>query len=142
MANYTFNHNRFVSEQFERETVIINLEDGLYYSLSTSATEILNLLKEGLSVEEIIALLSAHYANRQDLPGLVENFVADIVNQGIVVPGNGDSQVKLEDVAKIFPPKESESHFAPPVLTRFDDMQEILLLDPIHQVSEQGWPHQ
>jgi hypothetical protein len=26
-------------------------------------------------------------------------------------------------------------------LSRFDDMQEMLLLDPIHDVAETGWPH-
>jgi hypothetical protein len=142
MANYTIDQNRFVSEQFERETVIINLEDGLYYSLSATATEILNLLKGGLSVEEIVVLLSAHYTNKAELPGLVEGFVAEIVKQGIVIPRSPDFQGNKEDVAKMIPANGPDTHFDSPAITRFDDMQEILLLDPIHQVSEQGWPHQ
>jgi hypothetical protein len=31
--------------------------------------------------------------------------------------------------------------FAEPVIEEFDDMQGLLLLDPIHDVSEEGWPH-
>jgi hypothetical protein len=27
------------------------------------------------------------------------------------------------------------------VLERYTDMQELLLLDPIHDVDESGWPH-
>jgi hypothetical protein len=29
----------------------------------------------------------------------------------------------------------------PPVLERYTDMQELLFLDPIHDVDESGWPH-
>jgi hypothetical protein len=30
--------------------------------------------------------------------------------------------------------------FAAPALNTFSDMQELLLLDPIHEVDEAGWP--
>jgi len=30
--------------------------------------------------------------------------------------------------------------FEPPVLTTFSDMQELLWLDPIHEVDDAGWP--
>jgi hypothetical protein len=30
----------------------------------------------------------------------------------------------------------------PPALEKFTNMQDILLLDPIHDVSDMGWPHQ
>jgi hypothetical protein len=31
--------------------------------------------------------------------------------------------------------------FVSPVLEKFSDLQELLLLDPIHEVDEEGWPH-
>jgi hypothetical protein len=31
--------------------------------------------------------------------------------------------------------------FAPPIFERYDDMRDLLTLDPIHEVSEEGWPH-
>jgi len=30
--------------------------------------------------------------------------------------------------------------YAPPVLETFSDMQDLLLLDPIHEVDDAGWP--
>ena len=30
--------------------------------------------------------------------------------------------------------------FTPPKLERYTDMQEIILLDPVHKVDSQGWP--
>jgi hypothetical protein len=142
MAKYTIDRKRFVSEQFEQETVIINLEEGLYYSLSATATETLNLVEQGFSVEEIVDVLRARYINKEELPGLVESFVAEIERQGILIPRPERFQTNLEGAARNISADRTEARFDPPVITRFDDMQEILLLDPIHQVSEQGWPNQ
>jgi hypothetical protein len=32
--------------------------------------------------------------------------------------------------------------FEPPLLEKFDDLQDLILLDPVHEVlEEEGWPH-
>jgi hypothetical protein len=31
--------------------------------------------------------------------------------------------------------------FEPPTLEHYTDMEYFLLLDPIHEVDESGWPH-
>jgi len=31
--------------------------------------------------------------------------------------------------------------YTKPVLNVFTDMQEVIALDPVHDVSEKGWPH-
>ena len=31
--------------------------------------------------------------------------------------------------------------FEAPILNKYNDMQELLLLDPIHDVDEAGWPN-
>ena len=35
-----------------------------------------------------------------------------------------------------------KTQFEFPIIEKFTDMQELLLLDPIHEVDEKGWPHQ
>jgi hypothetical protein len=32
------------------------------------------------------------------------------------------------------------ARFVEPALNKYTDMQELLLLDPVHEVSEAGWP--
>jgi len=34
----------------------------------------------------------------------------------------------------------ADAPFVLPVLERYTDMQELLLIDPIHDVDETGWP--
>ena len=31
--------------------------------------------------------------------------------------------------------------FEPPLISKYSDMQELLILDPIHDVSDAGWPN-
>jgi hypothetical protein len=31
--------------------------------------------------------------------------------------------------------------YVEPEIVEFDDMQEMLLLDPIHEVKDKGWPY-
>lgn len=141
MSAYMIDKSKFVFEQFDQEMVLINLEDGLYYNVSDTGTEVLRILEQGLTVADVLDVLSAHYSNTDELPALVEGFVAELEEQGILLPlpqgAPMNSQYSAQEAAR----NGTKKCFTPPVLTRFDDMQEILLLDPIHQVSEQGWPN-
>jgi hypothetical protein len=141
MTSYTIDHKRFVFEQFDKEMVLINLENGFYYNVSDTGTEVLSLLEQGLPVAEVLEALSVRYINNDALSGLVEGFVAELEKQGIVLPRSEGTPAISMSAATEAPRNDTEACFAPPTLTRFDDMQEILLLDPIHQVNEQGWPN-
>jgi hypothetical protein len=141
MLMFQIDKSRFVFEQFDQEMVLINLEDGLYYSVSDTGTEVLRLLEQGLTVAEILEDLSEHYSNTEELQALVEGFVAELKEQGILLPLPQGAPMNSQPAAQSAARYGNKKCFVPPVLTRFDDMQEILLLDPIHQVSEQGWPN-
>ena len=82
MSAYMIDKSRFVFEQFDKEMVLINLEDGLYYNVSDTGTEVLQLLEQGLSVAEVLDILSAHYSNTEQMPDLVEGFVAGAERAG------------------------------------------------------------
>lgn len=141
MPTYTIDKSRFVFEQFDKEMVLINLEDGLYYNISDSGTEIIHLLEQGLSVAEVLDVMSAHYSNTEEMAALVEGFVADLKEQGILIPLSQETSANPLSAVQASARNGTKKCFVPPVLTRYDDMQEILLLDPIHQVSDQGWPN-
>jgi len=97
MTAYTIDKSRFVFEQFDKEMVLINLEDGLYYNVSDTGTEVLHLLEQGLSVAEVLDVLSARYVNKDELPALVEGFVAELEKQGILLPLPQGAPAKLRN---------------------------------------------
>ena len=63
----------------------------------------------------------------------VTSFIENLLNEKIIMP--------CVDVPPSQPwsPQFSKS-FSLPVLDRFDDLRELLFLDPVHDVSEAGWP--
>ena len=59
----------------------------------------------------------------------------------LIVP---DKEKSNNDVNKsdnnATPPQQDNLNFEKPVLQKHTDMQELLLLDPIHEIDEKGWP--
>lgn len=131
---YVINRPKIVMEQFEDESILINLETGAYYSLNPSASEVLRLAELCPSTADVVDVLSRRYRTDASLIApSVTQLLADAVEQQLVRadPGSAGSGVDANACG---------SPFVAPRLARFDDMKEILLLDPIHDVDESGWP--
>jgi len=63
-------------------------------------------------------------------------FATRLVDEGLLRPTDGS-----ETTAALQLPEPARGDtFAEPVLTRYEDIQELLLIDPIHEVDEDGWP--
>lgn len=130
-----------VHETIEEETVIVNLENGNYYSLRNAGMAIWNLIENGANFAEIYQALSDRY---QGTPEEIQKGIHDLL---IVLQKEGLLQVtSTGPCLNPSPPLNSEARavkpfFEYPVLEKFSDMQELLLLDPIHEVDEKGWPH-
>jgi hypothetical protein len=131
---YTTQVPMVVSRQFETEVIIANFETGIYYSLSGTAADIWLALESGASIEEIIMAFEALETPDVETPKqLVPKFIEELLSEQVVAP--------CVSVPRSQPwsPQFSRS-FSPPVLDRFDDLRELLFLDPVHDVSEAGWP--
>jgi hypothetical protein len=123
------------SELFDGELVIAHYGSGLYYSLSEAGALVWQGLRHGLAVDEVTAWLGGHFtAEAAAIPAHVQNFVARLKDEGLLI--EVADAVKVSELPAVTTQKWSE-----PVLERFDDLQELLLLDPVHDVSDAGWPH-
>lgn len=119
------------------EAVIVHLGTGNYYSLDNSGGRIWNLLLDGASPDEITALLCRTFTGeRDDIARAVNELLDRLRSESLIVPA--DRQPPAVDEA----PTGTPLPFEPPVLHTYTDMQELLLLDPIHEVdTAAGWPH-
>lgn len=132
-----------VSEAFEDEVVIIHLESGAYYSLDQCGAAIWQLLQQGVDLTEISTRLGAAYqVNPTEIAPFVSAFIAELTGEQLVVPDilpapplNGVLGKALAQTGGA-----AKALFTRPVLTKFTDMQDLLLLDPIHDVNSSGWP--
>jgi hypothetical protein len=118
-------------QSIDGEVVVINLATGIYYSLRHLAAALWERIDAGATPEAILGEVTAAYGN--GARPLVEAFLRELSDEGLIVAGNA--------AASAATPSPLPATFAPPLPEKFTDMQELLLLDPIHEVDEIGWPH-
>jgi len=135
--SYRVNTPSVVSETIDGEVIIINLEAGHYYSLNNAVgVHVWSAIDAGHPIDAITAALSDHYAETSDVIGAtVTTFVDELATEGLIVAAALDDKQNT-----IVLSADNERVFAAPTLQKFTDMQDLLLLDPIHEVDETGWP--
>lgn len=125
-------------ETLDGETIVIDLSTGTYYSLRGSAPAIWQALVTGASREAILGALEHHYdAAREELAEAVNAFLSQLEAENLITGRRGGVPATASAVGKA----RTRSPFEPPVLEKYEDMQDIILLDPVHMVDDQGWPH-
>jgi hypothetical protein len=131
---------KIVHQVFDDEVVIINLDTGTYYSVEGVAAEIWSRI-DGTTVKELVDDLTSRYeAGQQEVEPLVMRFLDELQSEGLIVPAETLRERAAEGPPTTAQPRSGNGQFQAPVLRKFDDMQELLLLDPIHEFDEAGWP--
>lgn len=138
---YALREPEVALEAFDGEAILIDFRSGSYYSLSPLASEIVMGLGAHRSPQELTSSIEARYPDAgervsADLCGLVQRLLED----GVIVPAPTNAEAPAEAPASESPPPAGD--YQPPEVERFEDMQEMLLLDPIHDVDLAGWPVQ
>lgn len=118
-------------QSIDGECVLIDFESGAYYSAEGAAAEALERIGRGEGCERIAEAL----AGRLGLPLAeaelhVRSFLGHLVRERLVVDegsaGTPDADATPSGLLR---------------LTKYRDLEDLLLLDPIHDVSDAGWPH-
>lgn len=124
------------SQIFDDEAVVMDMTSGLYFSLRGAAAAIWSAIEAGATREQTAAALSARYdAPAEAIAAALDETLAALGEHGLIVPAAGGSAAFMAT-----PEVAARGPLEPPTIERFTDMQELLLLDPIHEVSEAGWP--
>jgi Coenzyme PQQ synthesis protein D (PqqD) len=128
-----------VSEVIDGEAVIMDLRSGNYFSAVGTASRIWQDIEAGRSYEQVIDRLSATYRiDSATLSGALDRFLAELIANNLIEEA-GETPAGNAEPASSYDIVPGEP-FAPPVLAVFTDMQDLLLLDPIHDVDASGWP--
>jgi hypothetical protein len=127
-------------ETIDGEAVIINLDSGNYYSLTDAGSTIWNLVVQRVPVEEICKYVcEAYQGERSEIVRGVQELLSQLHQEDLIVPLDYVPDGTFDDGIKTSIASE-RSQFRFPVLEKYTDMQELLLLDPIHEVDDMGWP--
>jgi hypothetical protein len=140
MQRLRVNAPAVVHKTIDSETVIINLERGIYYSLDRVGVDVWAGIDAGMDREGVLALVSRRWSGdpdrmRDGVLGLIEEMKTEVlIVEDAQDAGPGDA------AGPGGPPEAGPGPFEPPVLRKSTDLHDLLLLDPIHQVDEAGWP--
>jgi hypothetical protein len=128
---------RVIDEVFDDEVVVVHLETGHYYALNDTARRLWQGFDAQQSTAALCTALHATFAaERAQIDADVAAFVEQLVAEKLI-------ELTLDGAAEIASPPTPAAPRAPyvaPQLTKYSDLQQLLLLDPIHDVDPSGWP--
>lgn len=124
------------SQKFDDEILIIETKSGLYFSLRGAAVDIWLHIEACATRSAIeVALLARYDGDTNAISAAVDRCLATLLEDGLIRPVSSSGANDMEIDRPI-----DKQPFVEPLIERFTDMQNLLLLDPIHEVSEEGWP--
>lgn len=129
--------SRVIHELFDEEVVIVDLDTGRYFCTQHAGADVWRLLLAGQTPGEIATNLTARYDAPEDvIADAVDRLCSALVAENLIAPAADAAAPAPADVAVAGPLRPFEA----PDLQVYADMQELLLLDPIHEVDAAGWP--
>jgi len=126
------NTQKIVSDLIDGEMMLLNMEAGHYYSLTGTGAALWESIRQGAERAGLLSALQKAFPaqDSQQITEDLDSFLKELVEEELVV--------ECTECANGKPPFEGE--YAPPQLAKYSDLQDLLLLDPIHDADESGWP--
>jgi hypothetical protein len=124
-----------VAETLSDETLVIDTATGVFFSFRGVASVLWSMLEGIASDAELRAAVRDQFADSPSTAADVDAFVVALEAESLVVdadaPREGDATVSGAWPAE----------YVAPAVKKYDDMADLLLVDPIHDVAaESGWP--
>ena len=126
-------------ERLDDEVMVIDLNSGAYFSFVGAAADVWSLVTSGYDAGAASDLVAARYsADPASVRTDVSQFLTELGEQGLL----SDAPAEAGAVPDV-PPVElgpATAAYETPHLERYDDLADLLLLDPVHEVDPVGWP--
>lgn len=134
MTNYVLNEDKMFADITDGIAIIINSETGIYYGINAFGTCVYENLINGVSSGDVLKTLQTMPEIPQDFESKFWNFIKTLAEKEIIIKGS--TQNREAD----FNYSIAKSDEFILKITEYNDAQELLLADPIHEVKEEeGW---
>lgn len=133
---------QIASEHYDNEVLAINLDSGTYYSLTGDGPLLWSLIQKVGTLDSIAEafLRESSGNNSVSILGAIYNFLQRLVSEGLITVENSAALEALSGASSAPQKAVSECGLPKFELQIYTDMQDLLLLDPIHDVESEGWP--
>jgi hypothetical protein len=138
---YRVNAPEVIAETVGEETMVVNLGTGHYFNLQGTAVDVWEGIERAEPLDVIVQGLEARFeAAAGEIESAVSELVRELQEAALIVAATADDG-PAPDAAAARSAEGVRGPFVKPQLAKFTDMQDIILLDPVHEVDPRGWPH-
>jgi hypothetical protein len=125
--------SQIVSEIIDGEAVILDLRCGRYYTTELVGAEVWRAATEGVAGADIVSSCRAHFPDQSEVESDVGAHLEALVAAGLLE--RQDESNSTTQAALTWP-----NLYTAPDLKCYDDLADMLALDPVHDVDAAGWP--
>lgn len=130
------NSDEVAGEVVESEAILINFGTGMYYTLDKVGADVWQLLEGSHTVAEMTPIIAERYGVDADRVARdLDRVVQSLLDERLVVPDGQSSAPSPVSLA----PLPADATYAEPELHTYQDMAQILALDPPLPVLKDPW---
>ena len=130
-------------ERLDGETIVIDFESGRFYSFRESAADLLWLISLGIEFELFESVIRKYFSVHEstDLSEELGSFIETILSLNLIEAAVLVDEIGSSPIANVELPEDYlRGDWVSPLLVSNDELADLLKIDPIHDVTESGWP--
>jgi hypothetical protein len=134
-----FKHNNeMFADITDFQTIFIDMESGVFYILPLFANLVFKMILNGKNIEEIAAAFKDIPEIPDDYVTRIQNVYDNLIKYKLILPSDTVESLPEPQLTELVLQDLQETDFAYNIEPS-TDVQQLLLDDPIHDVSLDGW---
>ena len=124
---FKVNNDQIVAKVMDGEAILINLTNGMYYSMDGVAGFVWTLINSGHTLTETCERISSHYGvSDSQVETDVKRLICELVEENLVLITNDATPSDIGES----PPQSAGGTYQSPQLMKYSDMADIFAIDP------------
>jgi Coenzyme PQQ synthesis protein D (PqqD) len=136
-ARFAVRDRQVIHRMIDDEVVMIDLETGNYFTFGGSATRIWACIEAGMSLRDTLEHLQESFEGDPSVMKQGIRWLLDqLLEENLIVPTDEPPRRSVSVASE-----GDRQDYSDPAFERYDDMADLILLDPVHEIDqEEGWP--
>ena len=121
------NSEEVAAKVMDGEAILINLSNGIYYSMDKVGAVVWELVERNCSPEEMVAFITSRYeVETKQAQGDVERLLKELEDEKLILEADGVADGDREQPRQV----DTKETYEQPQLNIYRDMGDLLALDP------------
>ena len=121
------NKEEVAAKVMDGEAILINLSNGIYYSMDKVGAVVWELVERNFSPEEmVVSIVSRYEVETETAQADVERLLKELVDENLILAADGVAGGDREQPGQV----DTKGPYEPPQLNIYRDMGDLLALDP------------